>query len=1651
MSDALAQELNRAARQLTGAIGRKARAAGALAALAAPIGGVTPEALAQTGYGPPPAPAPGVVQFQPGPNPGYADPRQPFTEPNGQNPLFATPNVPFNVRGRVESNIGDGRGYEDGYTRGSAFFPWVTLDGNSLFFLDAGGFGSYDRGAGLNVGFGARRYLAGLNRIVGANAWFDLDSNFDNDVADSLDTDVSFTRFGLGLESIGELVTVRGNAYIPLNDSEVLFNSLSAPAFVGKNIALTETTVERLSYGGVEGEIGGPLPVLGTYGASGFVGAYVLAHDDANNVVGVSSRLDLRASEAVNVGAQLTSDDVFGTNVWLNFTLATPQGSWYDFMRTGWFQQPEVYNRMDDAVVRQHRAMTKDQLTRLQENLQNADGTDIMVCHIDPTAAGGDGSVENPYGSFSPLLSGNNCLDDNCDIVRVIASPGATTLVTDGPINLAANQQLLSSAERQFISAQFRGASARYELPGFTGGTRPTLQNGMTTPSYVIGLNDNNVVSGFTISGLGGNGLPIHDGIISVGDCEDLPADFNTLASHEAITSFNINRNTFLSVRDGVDIEHVGNGRGVFTGNTLTGNGVAGLGPGAPGFNISGAGFDVEAQGGSLTLIATENTITNFFGEDVNRDGVVGVGEDFAFPLTPTEGAGEVNEGFGIRVAALNGSTVNSLLADNTVTNNETGVSIEADGSTQVATLRGNTVSDNGGRTAGVQMLADSGANLTATLSDNTVQNNGLAPTAANLLRNNSFTPDLGSQILAQVDGDLTGTGGSTLSLNLQDNTISSTTAGSDMVLVEADGTVGTSSTVNFLAQGNDLTGRAPQLANVTGGVATSPYPERIGGMILDVQNATLNAQIGGLADGDGNTVTQAAGAGIAVLAAGGPATNVNLRIESNVVSDTAFDEVNIPITSVGGGGPTVPGQTGNSVLAADFDNVFVAQNNTNQLTPYQGDGIYVRVGGQANMNGAVINRNVVTGATPAGALGLGNLPGDGIQVTAAGSAVVTNLLIGDPGPPGGNGNVVTGNASGILVRRQDSATMDGTRIIDNVALGNAVAGLTLQGLGDATDEFDVTVANNNLSSNNRLITGVGFDDRAGLRVESGSNNVTRLNVVNNQIRSNGSDGILLTNSAIDGTLLRNPLTDVGTIVGSIANNDVANNASYGLHSVAVTGTLGLGGFDRAEALAANELFVEQNAIVGSGLAGVLLQGAGTMRFEDNLIAGNGSALPAGSGAGIDIEGNYFGLNFNRDIVQGNFGDGVEMVFNDPIFSYVRFTDLKVLDNADRGYDILNQGNAYSLVDISGTTTPSLADPTAGSVISGNGGEATYIVNTASTTQTQTGPTPEPSGLSVAALQDGNEDHGLERDGAFQGTAPRLKLLYENNLVTNNGQAGTFDSNGLVIRVGTSDGGGGTGDTGGFASNVYTATAGTPPGTSGDVFFDNFDLGRGGVAAIVQSNTFAANAGTQVLFEGFTSTVDPPNTTFGTGGEPTGPITSYESDPKSRLDLVFNDNVLTSNSGIVLDGADTVGAWYDNADPAKSRPFDNDNNGATPFTPGQFPNNVDRTRRRNAQRQDIPPGAVATNGVDNSAFAYPLVGFGESTFRVNSADPGLVSPVTGELLVPGLNGSGTNTINGGAVTNDFAFGLISNSIRVGTVPGEDGVQGGSSDFVWNLE
>ena len=851
--------VSRGVKSLRTAAGRRARAAGALAVLGTAAGGLAGDAYGQQ-YGPPPAPA-GVSTFDPavggpvgvpgGPaGPSFTEPEQVFRGNEVRQPRFLATNSPFVTRGRAENNIGGGPGYEDGYTRLSAFIPTLFADGQTLFFLDLSGFLSYQDGGGANFGAGVRRYLPGMNRTFGANAWFDLDSGFDDDA--------TFERIGFGLESIGESLSYRANAYIPLDDREDLFEGVVGdPFFIQDRVALASLDSNRLNYFAFESEVGGFLPMAGDYGVSGFVGTYYLLHDQAENSTGFKTRLDWRLSDDLSVGGQVTTDDVFGGNAWATVTLTTPRGSWYDFGRTGWFRKPTVFEQMDDAVVRHHRAysLRRDDVTNVF--VSDEAGGALVVCHVDPLAGGGgDGTVENPFGSFDRLLDGDNCADDRCDIVRVIAADDPVTLTTAGPINLADGQQLLSTAERQVISGRFRGDDLTFELPGFTGGARPVLVNGQRTQSYVVGLSDNNVVSGFTIDGRNPAGEPFHDGIISIRENKSLlNRRFEVAESKGRITNFAITRNSLLNAREGISILHEGDGVGLFTDNDLTG----------PGFG-SGSGFEVTAIGGELDLLVADNTVTQFQGEDADQDDCPDFGEDFGGFDTNNDGIGDgvIEEGIGVAVAAEAGAVVNVAVLDNTLTENETGLKLVADNnSTLTATVDGNAITDNLGRNTGVSLIANDGSTLLATVTDNDISNNGLEPSQGGtvgfffddddiviLADADNLNPDVAGGDVPQLGTQLLGMAldGSTLAVSAIDNTIDRSEAGGDGIALFGRG----DSDVTLLAQSNVITGRVPQLATVISDVDAEnfvvpfDFPERLAGILVDVEGGSGAAQIGG-------------------------------------------------------------------------------------------------------------------------------------------------------------------------------------------------------------------------------------------------------------------------------------------------------------------------------------------------------------------------------------------------------------------------------------------------------------------------------------------------------------------------------------------------------------------------------------------------------------------------------------------------------------------------------------------------------------------------------------------------------------------------------------------------------------------------------------
>lgn len=562
----------------------------ALAPLAGTSFGQAPVLSPAPGYGPPGAYAPGMTPpaygapgygapgyGPPGAGPMVAPPPaspQPMTPQNSGG--IAIPQGGYSSRFGLTTGAGDGLGWENGY---QSFNAWVPVGINTegmVMYLDARGFASFDEAGGGNFTLGYRYYMPQFKRYVGVYGGYDIDAGNDDSS--------TFHQFVVGAESVGDFVSYRVNGYIPLDYDGKDAGGTPGPfaQFQGNNLLLIDQQFTRYQYGGVDGEIGGLLPLIGKYGVSGFVGGYYLT-SDVDDTLGFKTRAEANVNDDLQLGVKLTTDEIFDTNIWATVTLRTPRGGLGNFFRKDWLRPPSAATQMDRGPEREYRIATDVKMDETRTvAIDPTDGQPILVLHVDPNSAGGIGTVEDPAGR----INGRNT--PGYDIVYV--QPGQLT--TAGPIQLFDNQRLLSTSVQHAVNTQL----GPFLLPGFTGGPRPVLQNVAGGQSSVIELANNNEVSGFVINGAGGQPMAFHQGIVG-----------------EQINRFNINRNNFTNVVSGATISHFGNADG----NVFSNNIVAGLGTQSQIQN----GLSLTVHTGVVSNMRVENNlVTGFLGNPFQGD-----------------------------------------------------------------------------------------------------------------------------------------------------------------------------------------------------------------------------------------------------------------------------------------------------------------------------------------------------------------------------------------------------------------------------------------------------------------------------------------------------------------------------------------------------------------------------------------------------------------------------------------------------------------------------------------------------------------------------------------------------------------------------------------------------------------------------------------------------------------------------------------------------------------------------------------------------------------------------------------------------------------------------------------------------------------------
>jgi len=868
-----------------------------------------------------------------------------------------------------------------------------------------------------------------------------------------------------------------------------------------------------------------------------------------------------------------------------------------------------------------------------------------------------------------------------------------------------------------------------------------------------------------------------------------------------------------------------------------------------------------------------------------------------------------------------------------------------------------------------------------------------------------------------------------TLNLTLRNATVSSngsagvSSTDSNGLFIDASNTLNSAATVNVNILSDNTT------ANAVSGLFQSQFNSNRGmGAFLSASDtfaanqSTINLNVSGT--GGTNNFDSNGDAGVGFLLAGtshGTTVASNATFNNNVLRNlhgANFKGDGFAVF-LQGTAAAPPQATFNNAILGD-----VALNNT-QFNSNAGSGFRMTTSLNGSSNNLKIRHATITGNGTNGITFTRNagVLSPGPYIT---NAVIDNSTISNN----------TGRGIDILSEFADGA--DDYTITNSIISNNTSHGISLFTLADA----DVlAVMNNNTISSNGGNGIFATQNTAGTDI-----GVVTAFVTNSTITSNTLNGINITAAH---------RIDIGqNQVATIGSNRISNNGQTG---ITITGpSVSQVGIGNLATVAPATDHIVSNAIRSNGSHGVVINSVGSesiiIQNNNALITAPGGQLGGvnnnnGDGIQLNATGGRIIATVDKNDVLSNAQDGIQLLVSNTGASLltantVTMTGNDVEDSGRRGINVLNAADNRTNLTIGGNTAALQ------NVVTRSQLEGVYIVNTSTTGALGAG------GGGVQGI-DALANVAMAVADSWTND-PRLALHVINNVITSNGQAanGTvFDATGFVLRVGSSDANtvaadgaaGSYQNDGGNASNLNSA------GLAG--VFSVANVIRGGVAANIVQNTFGGDYNSDVTFQAFKSTNDPP-TTNGTWTDqnegdstaappvPRNPgndaftVNSYTQDPLSRLDLRFTNT--NTGDGMVATRSDVFSslnpAFYNNNESVfKSRTASQDGNDPTvgggnaanqsvnddggPFNSGTRDRILTRLAS-NAAPYNAPRGVGTVVDVAVNGFLYP--GVGASTWR-RSND----TSSSGFANVPAGNGFGSTVSDGNATApNTFAWDVL---------------------------
>jgi len=500
---------------------------------------------------------------------------------------------PWVSRLAARHSIGDGVGYEDGFTSVDWFLPLLPDGDNDLWFADFRGLVSNDSEFSSNVGSGYRWYTPNQNRIYGFNAYWDT-RQFDG---------FAFNQAGVGFETLGECIDFEANAYTPaVNDTN--HRNLEVLEFAGNDLLIQ--TINALS--GADFLLGYNIPAMHEFHTRVLGGGYYFDSSETADAAGWRVKLETAFRDWLSVSAVAQEDDLFGRNVSVSIELRKPiehksnaiSSSMRHMFRshTGGHHDDTIRHRLADPVQRQQQIA----LTIGTENATDMASAPLTFIHVVPGVAGtGNGTFEDPYGTITDAMD-----DLPLAETSIVYTPQGGTFTE--PVTLASGTELRSNGPSQVINS----LQGPLTLP-FSGSSGDDLTALSTVINGDVDLKDNTLVHGFAITGT-----------VSGNDVTSATVDTSRISqpATDAITLINSTEITLINLL--IDQS----GRGIFIEN----NGGTDLTVSVQQSSITSAGHAfsaVAASGSDLTVAIANSTATSTAGTGFMVDGSAGTGTTF--------------------------------------------------------------------------------------------------------------------------------------------------------------------------------------------------------------------------------------------------------------------------------------------------------------------------------------------------------------------------------------------------------------------------------------------------------------------------------------------------------------------------------------------------------------------------------------------------------------------------------------------------------------------------------------------------------------------------------------------------------------------------------------------------------------------------------------------------------------------------------------------------------------------------------------------------------------------------------------------------------------------------------------------------------------